>query len=294
MLKLAHIINPVVVAPKSDLYHAQPITFEALRTARSFASPAIQITPYTAQYPEDHAIIPEGFHPTPDLQRSVLDTGTFQTNRKLPLLSDILDNLYHAAPDADYLIYSNVDIAPMPYFYSFINWAVKGGYDAFIINRRTLPKLDCGPEKLPWLYAQLGEWHPGHDVFVFRRDAYPNYRLGFTCIGAEFVAKTLAVNMICNAKNFIEFGGLHVTFHLGDDRRWSNRDHMEYNLHNKKIFIGVCEHYDVFRGGPRHPFIEQTILHYDPRRPVSAKSFFKRKIRGAGKRLSRFLKGGKR
>ncbi len=36
-MKLAHIINPVAVQGSSDLFIAQPITFETMKVARNFA-----------------------------------------------------------------------------------------------------------------------------------------------------------------------------------------------------------------------------------------------------------------
>ena len=113
MRKYAHIINPVAVCNKSDLFIAQPITFESMENARRFSETCIEVDLLSAQYPEDKKMVPEYFHLTPDLQSSVLDKGSFKTRRKLPLIKEILDRMYDASPDAEYLIYTNVDIALM-------------------------------------------------------------------------------------------------------------------------------------------------------------------------------------
>lgn len=105
MHKLAHIINPVIIAQDSDLYTAQPITFETMRTARENAQGVVDVELYSAQFPEDRPLVPQCFGFTPDLKRSVLDLATFKQQRKLPLLQDILDRLY-SATNAEYLIYS--------------------------------------------------------------------------------------------------------------------------------------------------------------------------------------------
>ena len=55
MLKIAHIINPIEVPTTSDLYIAQPITFETMRIAKEFAKDEVEL--YTAQYQEDLSII---------------------------------------------------------------------------------------------------------------------------------------------------------------------------------------------------------------------------------------------
>jgi hypothetical protein len=37
MRKLAHIVNPVAVDESSDLYIAQPITFDSMKTSKEYA-----------------------------------------------------------------------------------------------------------------------------------------------------------------------------------------------------------------------------------------------------------------
>ena len=114
--RFAHIINPVIVPSSSDLFVAQPITFESIRIAKKLAMDDIDVSVYTAQFPEDQSIIPSWFEKTPDLTRSALDFVQSRKQRKLPLIGDILERLHQAA-DADYLIYSNVDISVQPFFY---------------------------------------------------------------------------------------------------------------------------------------------------------------------------------
>ena len=69
MRKLAHIVNPVVVGPSSDLFFAQPITFESMKAARHSAAGSVEVELLTTQYAEDRAIVPDGFRTTPDLER---------------------------------------------------------------------------------------------------------------------------------------------------------------------------------------------------------------------------------
>jgi len=88
MRKIAHIINPVIVKESSDLFIAQPITFETMRIAQEFARGHVDVALYSAQYPEDRPIIPEWFQMTPDLDRSILNIGSFHAKRKLPLVKD--------------------------------------------------------------------------------------------------------------------------------------------------------------------------------------------------------------
>ena len=183
MLRLAHLINPVAVDARSDLFIAQPITFETvpsrgglfrLRRRRGSVRPPI---------PRGSSGRARGLRRTADLTRSILDFGRFKTRRKLPLVRDLFDRL-HAVSDAEYMIYTNVDIALMPSFYVSVAALIAQGYDAFVINRRTISKAFTRIDELPLMYAQLGEPHPGHDCFVWRRDAIRSIGSP-TCVSAR-------------------------------------------------------------------------------------------------------------
>ncbi|MCG3119031.1 MAG: hypothetical protein ALAOOOJD_01359 [bacterium] len=233
MRKIAHIINPVVVEQASDLYLAQPITFETMKTAQKFATGQVAVDLFTAQFKEDRILVPAGFQLTADLERSVLDLGTFQKKRKLPLLADILGRLY-AATDAEYCIYTNVDIAVQPHFYVAVNALIEKGYDAFVINRRTVDAVYSRPAEIPLMYAEVGEKHPGYDCFVFRRDVFPQYQLDAVCLGILWIDDILIWNLVCHAQNFSVFRKLHLTFHLGDSQTWLKQKYSDYYAYNRE------------------------------------------------------------
>lgn len=229
MPRIAHVVNPVKVGEQSDLFLAQPVTFETMRRAKAFASSEVEVELFTAQYPEDHEILPNGFTVLPDLERSVLDFGEFEKKRKLPLVRDMLDRLYQAS-DADYFIYTNVDIALMPHFYLSVAKMLEQ-YDALVINRRTISKFDS-LEQLPLMYAEVGKKHPGYDCFVFSREAYAKFELENICIGAVLVDLMLYANVLGFSKNFLEAKDSDMTFHIGDDRIWDNPANRPFLLHN--------------------------------------------------------------
>jgi hypothetical protein len=268
MKTIGHIINPVIVDKSSDLYKAQPITFETMRIARDFALNVVEVRLLTAQYPEDRALVPEWFQPTPDLERSILDIGTFHKRQKLPLLVDILNRLYTAAPDEDYLIYSNVDIALMPHFYLAVHRLVKAECDAFVINRRTISKNFNASENIPLMFSEIGEKHPGHDCFVFKRDIYSRFVLGNVCVGINWVGRVLLWNLICHSQNFREVKESHLTFHLGNDKQWENDVYRDYADHNKREALNVLaeleKQYGPFdESRPIYPFIIDAIKDKD-------------------------------
>ena len=245
---LAHILNPVAVPAESPFAFAQQVTFESMRAARAFAAPEIQVELYTAQYPEDRLILPRGFTPTPDLERSILDLGTFEPRRKLPFLADILERLYGAS-EAEYFIYTNADIGLLPHFYRFVAAAIREGYDAFTINRRTIPARYTSLEALPAMYADLGEPHRGWDCFVFRRDVLPRFDLGKICLGAPLVGLTMLANLMSTALRFRQYTREHLTFHLGNDRRWNSGKQSAYARHNRREALRILRSLDTALGG---------------------------------------------
>ena len=261
MKTFLHLVNPLAVTdPSSDLGAAQPVTFEAMREARAFAaaasSPRADVHLCAAGFPEDCAAFPPDFAALPDLTRSVLDAARFETPRRLPLLADLIARALDAAGRlrADWIIYTNVDIAPMPDFYAAAAALIDRGHDAFTINRRTIPRdWPNGVSDLPLMRAHPGTAHPGRDCFVFAREAARGFDLGAACIGAQFVGKVLAANLLCRARNYADFEDLHLTFHLGDDRRWLSAAQREYSDHNRRELAAVLQRLRASGGASAHP-----------------------------------------
>jgi hypothetical protein len=235
-LKIAHIINPVKVSNNSDLSIAQPITFESMNRAALASKDALDIQLYTTCYPEDVEIIPEYFQQTKMLDRSVLDLGQFNKKRKLPILKDILQNLFDAS-DAEYFIYTNVDIAVMPYFYDSVSKLLNENHDALVINRRTITDKYTEIEELPLIYAEAGMPHPGFDCFVFSRELLKKIELNSVCVGISLIGLALMLSLYRHANNFKLIEDAHLTFHMGDDQSWNNPEFNDYYEHNKQEFL---------------------------------------------------------
>ncbi|MCU0289197.1 MAG: hypothetical protein MUF15_22730 [Acidobacteria bacterium] len=249
-IKIAHIVHPAIVAPTSDLVIAQPITFETMHIAKAYVHDKVDIELYAVQFfDEERVPIPAGFIRTRDLTRSVSDIGFFQTKKKFALIKDMLDILFESS-DADYLIYTNVDIALQPYFYRVTADIIRQGYDAFIINRRSIPGYYASIEEIPLMYAEIGEKHPGWDCFIFKRDLYPRFELGNACIGADWIGRIILTNLISLSQKFTIFTDLQMTFHIGDRRVWQSDEFSDYAEHNKeecrKILVKFDKEYGPF------------------------------------------------
>ena len=271
VVSLAHIVNPVNVGPQSDLYVAQPLTFESMRRARAFAEGDVKVALFSCHYPEDAEIVPRDFETTAFLERSVQDVGTFERPRKLPLLADILQRLYDAS-EADYLIYTNADIAVVPHFYAAVARLIERGFDAFVINRRTVTDRYTDLADLPLMYAEVGDPHPGFDCFVFSRAVFPRLDLGEVCIGAAWVGRVLVWNLCMLATRFHEFGDLHLTFHLGNSNLWKDPEYVAYEQHNRTQAAAVLDRLvpidaPIDDGAPIRAYLKPDP-HYVPRQPA--------------------------
>lgn len=233
MLKIAHIINPVIVDVESDLYYAQPIIFESLKIAKEFANKNVEVKHFSAQFEEDLKLVPNWIQSTPNLERSVLDIKTFQKSKKLPLIGDILDKLIHAQPNAHYYIYSNVDIGLKPHFYLFITKMIQNGVDAIAINRNDIPDHYKSIDELPEIYGEIGKPHKGIDCFVFSAEHARKYDFQQSIIGSGPVGLCFIANMITYSNNFKWIENRDLTFHIGENIAWKKpqlSDYLGFNL----------------------------------------------------------------
>jgi hypothetical protein len=240
MIKLAHVVNPFKAKEGSESFVAQPITFESMKRAQEFAKEKVEVELLSVSFSEDHEIIPDYFSKLPDLERSVLnilDLSYGYPKRKLPFIKDILQSAFDNS-SADWLIYTNSDIALMPSFYETVASFIAEGNDAILINRRRISKDFNQITQLSQMYASIGGSHPGYDCFVFHRSLFPKMILDDICIGVPFIEVSLLHNLIAFATNLKHADNLHLTFHIGmevmppieQEYYWHNRTVYEKNI----------------------------------------------------------------
>ncbi len=236
ILIINHIVNPVKVSSKSDLFVAQPITFHSMTKAKNMAK-GLTVRLLTTQYAEDRDIIPEEFSILKDLQKKVGDYSDFKLDRKLPLIDEIFSKLSYQK--ADYYIYTNVDIALQPSFYNFVEEKIRKGFDAFVINRRTISSEFNTIEQYEKMCADHGDAHPGFDCFIFKASMLSKFNLGKACLGANWIGRVIISNLIVHAEKFAIFEDEFQTFHIGDDRSWRNPDFADYDEFNRQEMIAI-------------------------------------------------------
>lgn len=239
MLRIAHVINPFPVGQDSDLSGVPPLVYDAMRSARRLAEYRVQADLCAAVYPEDAACVPEQFTRLPDLQRSIRDVRPFPSARRLPLLYDIIDRVC-SATEADYIVYTNLDIILMPQFYVAIESYISAGYTSLIINRREVEPTLANPcSTLSQIWSALGEPGAGYDCFVFKRADYQNFVRDMSCIGVAAVDTGLAANLMARTEKFLFLPEEHLTCHIGNDRTWMQQQFDPLTRHNYREFSKV-------------------------------------------------------
>ncbi|MEQ8625753.1 MAG: hypothetical protein RIB02_12405 [Vicingaceae bacterium] len=237
MVNIAHIVNPVNISSTSDLFEAQPVTFESMLNAKKYSKFKENIFQYAIGFDEDIPVFPNEFIQLPSMKRSILDTGKFAKKRKLPLIKDILLPLLKEE-QIDYIIYTNVDIAVLPFFYDFIFDKISRGSDSLIINRRVIDKIDSSSA----MFAEIGDPHPGYDCFVFKKEILNSFKFENVCIGANWIGRTMLSNLVAFSSKLEILKDKHLTFHIGDDGAWLSNDFSEFDKNNKKETYKVIEY----------------------------------------------------
>jgi hypothetical protein len=141
------------------------------------------------------------------------------------------------------VIYTNADIAPLPFFYTWIHKILLQHPGVHIINRRTIAEPEAPWDQVPleYYYSELGRPHPGLDCFVFPALWIPRINLNGIVVGRPPLGTALALWLlnlaIVNKKCFVIHENTHLTFHIGDDAPWSRQyQDDEAQRHNTEAY----------------------------------------------------------
>jgi hypothetical protein len=249
-MQFVHVFSPYAVDYVNPFYpldQIQNVTFESMIRAWHAASPNLGVRMYCAVFPSDSHIVPDRLFETAYLNRSTfLEYPNLLPPKALPFVDDIIRSASTAAGEYDYLIFTNADIGLTEDFYNAVAMKIYQGYDAFTINRRTLPKscvdkvppgheLSAIDEKI-----QTGLSHPGSDCFVIKREIVESFSLGDLFLGFPPVAKNIVQILTRLAFKFHRFDSSEgLTFHLGDDRSWQKGKHQKLKEDDKQL-IDQC------------------------------------------------------
>ncbi|MCP3932322.1 MAG: hypothetical protein GY705_24890 [Bacteroidetes bacterium] len=240
-MKIAHIVNVTEIneSKKSSYLHiAQPVTLKSMSVAKEMAREKLDIELFAVKHKSEIVDIPDSFCWTKDLESYAYDyilaLEKSNTLKPLPCIVDILTSL-HDASEADFFIYTNVDIGLKPNFYLEVMQFIEQGFDAFCINRRDIPKkyrnILIDADNLELGYMIKGLKHPGVDCFVFKRDIVQKLLLNKVFVGFPPVGNVLKSQIKQQSKKFAHFKNAYLTFHLGRDRAWKSGN-SPYHIEN--------------------------------------------------------------
>jgi len=230
MLSIAHIINvtEITEAKKSSYLHvAQPVTMQSMADAKESTSDDIEVELWCVTNVGEEVDVHPAFNKAPSIDGYAHDhisaLQEVEKKKPLPRLADIIEALY-ATSNAEYFVYTNVDIGLFPDFYNDIARRIKSGLTSFCINRRTVEKEFngdvIGTDNYQRVFDMPSERHPGIDCFVFKRSVVPQLDLGNVFVGFPPIGQVLKTQIEKHSRNFDWLKDEHLTFHLGADAVW--------------------------------------------------------------------------
>jgi hypothetical protein len=240
---LMHVLN-LYQGDEEGLGHVQERTVESMRRAAAYA--ATQVGGFGLDFvsvhsDEDQWVVPEGFRAAPTLTRDARSIVDLPISRPLPLLFDILGSADRAVPDAEFVIFTNSDICLMPGFYVAVLGLLGRGFDTVIINRRTIMGWTPEDGDVHLAMAELGDSHPGHDCFVFRRSLIRRFAGNLACVGAGYVMRGLLYNLVAHSERMLFLNEAHLTYHYGNDQPWAEPAMKPLVDHNRRQLAGTHE-----------------------------------------------------
>ncbi len=251
MRSIAHVVN---LAPdneatrKSYLHVAQPVTARSMSAARDRVAEPIDVELLAVRHRTETGPLPAGFRELKPIAtyawEHLPEISDPAIRRNFIRLGDVL-GAAHEESDSEWLVYTNSDIGLQPHFYREIADRIRGGWDAFCINRQDLPKAWRGQtldaDHLETIWEAPGFAHRGIDCFVFRRELVPKLDLGDVFIGAPPVGLVLMQQIRKHARNFGWIKTGRHTFHLGSDRAWRQSMSSPYARANLRAAQGRFE-----------------------------------------------------
>lgn len=233
MLRIAHVINPVKVEQDSLFFKIQQKTIESIEFAKKSAVSNTLVDLFYVQGENESFELRE-WKLLGTLKQSISDLHPKFHSRKLPLFQDIVELIAEKLEKYDLVIYSNMDIGLMPFFYDFIHNQFLAGFDAITINRRRISPNLLKDKNLSSAYSSIGKSHPGFDCFALRPNIIKQLNFETICLGVPFFEVAMIHQIVAFAENPCWIMDKHLTFHFGYDVLNSRKN--VFYVHNRNEF----------------------------------------------------------
>ena len=268
MSYFAYIINTVSETENPGLYKTQRITMDFAISAATQSKHSVTLS-CVSNDPAYKAASP--FITLPALTRNIRQVNGLEKQAPLPFLKDILGALSQV--DAEYLVYTNLDIILAPQFFNAVKKYIDKGHDAIVINRRRVSeKYNHNPDP-DLIFSETGKSHTGYDTFIFKKSLLDQMVLKDVCIGVPPAGNDLFYNLFTLAQNPVLYTEKNLTFHIGMElyKAWGNAEILRHNYKEfKKILKELQPKMDIskFPGayhwiGKRHlKWLMNPTFHY--------------------------------
>jgi hypothetical protein len=290
--KFFHVVNPFTGGKPEGIDQTQRVTIEGMAQAKKNTKADVSLI-FALENGDGHLSFECG-ESIECINRYVGDVAEFESNKKLPLLYDIIGAALSQAGDEDYIIYTNADIIPVPHFYDALAEIAQRGIDAFSINRRTLSGNWEGSGLSALSLSEVGSAHPGTDCLVFKAKIFRECVESHTCIGAMNVMKSFLYSLAAVSSRLVIIEDAYLTCHIGDDRAWGASDFNEYAEHNKNEAFAAADAYCERGAEYREKLLrfgrarrDRVLL--DHLNPPSGLTRAVRRVRGLVKKLLRIV-----
>lgn len=233
-----HVLNPVAAGYDSDLWIAQPLTFESIERARVFhdgvnPDAGRQVSVHAVMVGDEQVAIEPIREPVVHrINRTAREILGRENARPLPAIKDIIRPVVEQARDEDVIVYTNVDIGVQPQFYDYVRRWFENGNDGLVINRRTIGRNYGVQGEHSDVVSDVGKPHPGFDCFAARARAFRRFVLGDTVIGTHLIGRVILWNVAAMADNWKLVRDGHLTFHVGDDNTGKDEKNNYLVVHN--------------------------------------------------------------
>ncbi|MAI63942.1 MAG: hypothetical protein CL600_03520 [Alteromonas sp.] len=235
-----HHVNFVEVGGDSDLSIAQPITLHSFVTATErTVSAKVKYAVYLVG--DEQVFIPNELdHVKLKINETVRSVPSFENCKPLPFLKSLFANI-ESYRDDDVIIYTNADISVSPDFYDFLSQKFDEGFDALVVNRKTLSRKYAKISDFDEMLKDKGKSHPGFDCFAVQAKYFKKFYFANVLIGVHLIGRVLLWNIAkyCKKIEFIPTSDL--TFHIGDDN--SGKDESS----NKLVSFNMSQAIEVLK-----------------------------------------------
>jgi len=233
--QFVHLLNVYAKDGRNALDQEQVHVLDSLReAAQNYAKHGGKVSFLAACEESDQILAPSDFAVRSCLKRRANALPEFRSLPPLPFLFDVLGAASAGSSESsEFVVYTNFDIAVQPFFFQFLDYFIRGGFDAVIVNRRTVCPISL---RAPLFVGQsdIGQPHPGMDCFVFPRSWLGCFTPTAAITGVGQVMRSLLYNLVAKAQRLLFLSRTHVTLHYGDDRRWRAPEFELAEAHNAR------------------------------------------------------------